>query len=414
MILRLTRFARDKRTQPGGFVLLYILVLGTVLVALVAALFGRDLLDAGRLVYRQAGFQAEALADAGLEHGLTQLRGNASYSGETLSLGVGTVTVTITADGLDRIVTAQADVGGTLVGPVRRVRRLVAQGDPAAAGAAFSYAIQTGEGGFATGSHKNPMIDGNIVSNGNVEILGSGARVTGNVTAAGTVTNNGTVDGTITQRAPAQPLPDIDIGAWQALAEAGATHTGDYAIADNGVRTLGAPDSIGVITGRLLISGNATINLVGPLWIKGAGGTSMEISSNPRFILDDDVTQAVIINDGRLLFSGNARFETDDDDSDLLVYTSAPGSVDPSYEAVSVNANTRFLNAALYAANGQIAVGPSASGLSITSFTAQRLFVDSNARIEYSEGLIDARFSPAGPSGGNFVVTPGSYQSLNP
>lgn len=404
---------RPRFAQPG-FVLLYILVLGTVLVALVAALFGSDLADAGRIVRRQAALQAENLADAGLEHGLVQLRSNASYSGETLPIGQGTVTVTITADGLDRIITAQAVVDSGLAGTIIRVKRLVAQGDPAAAGSAFSFAIQTGSGGFATGGNKNPKIDGNIYSNGNVQLLGSGTRVTGNVTAVGTVINNGTIGGTITEGAAPQPLPDIDIAAWQARAATGATHTGDYTIADNGVRTLGAPDHIGVITGRLLISGNATINLAGPLWIKGRGGSSLEISSNPRIILDGDVAQAVIVSDGRLTFSGNARFETEDDDSDLLIYTSAPGSVDPNYQAVLVNANTRFINAALYAANGQIAIGQQASGLSITSFTAQRLFVNSNAQIEYSEGLIDARFSPAGPSGGSFVVTPGSYQSLNP
>lgn len=403
-----------KRGQKTGFILVYIVVFGTVLVGLIAILFGTDFVNITRLTRVTAQVKAEHLADAGLDQSLTRLRQSSGFSGETISLGGGTIETVITAAGLERTLKATATIPNVFGLPVVATRQLVVAADAQETGSAFAYAIQADTGGFQTGQNRNPEVDGNLYSNGDVAILGHGAKVTGNVSAVGTVTNLGTIEGTVSEGVAPEPLPQIDTAGWQALASTGQTHTGDYPIAHNGTVTLGAPDYVGVITGRLLVTGNATIILKGPLWIKGVAGSSLEISSNPRFILDDDVDQAVLLADGRLTFSGNAKFETEEDDSDLLVMTLAPGSYAPQTDAVIINSNTRFVNSGLLAPNGRIRVGSSASGLSITSFTAAGIFVDSNAKIDYAEGLIDAHFSPSGPSGGKFTVVPGSYQVLVP
>lgn len=403
---------RSRLGRESGFVLTSILVVSAVFLTILGVLFANEAFVNRSVSRRLSQLQARALAEAGLDHALADLRTDATYTGETLTLPTGTATITIASDGVNR----QIRVTGAA--PAASVTlAMTALADPDAPGGTFTFAIQSDTGGTETAPVRNPTVAGSLYTNGNVAILGPGAHVTGNVTAAGTVTNRGAIDGTVTEHAASRPLPTVDAEYWRIQARTGATHTGDYAISGNGTYRLGAPDNIGVITGRLLVPTNATIRITGPLWIQGIGGSSVEVSGNPRFEHDPsaDGTESVIIADGRLTFSGNALFSADGEDHEtLLVMTTYPGTPSPDTVAVAVNANTRFLDTAVFASNGQISIGRSASGVSVTSLTAQRLFIDSNAHVTYATGLLSADFSgAAGPRGGSYSLGSGTYAELN-
>jgi len=401
----------DRRS--GGFILTSILVVSAVFLAILSVLFANEGFVNRSVSRRLSQLQARSLAEAGIDHALATLRTNATYTGETLTLPTGTVTITIVPDDMNR----QIRVTGAA--PAATVTlAMTALADADAPGGTFTFAIQSDSGGTETATTRNPTIEGNLYTNGNVSILGPGAHVTGNVTAAGTVTNRGTIDGAVTEGAAVRPLPTVDAQYWRTQAQTGATHTGDYAISGNGTYRLGAPDHIGVITGRLLVPTNATILVTGPLWIQGIGGSAIEVSGNPRFEHDPATasTESVIVADGRLTFSGNALFTADGEANEtLLLMTTYPDTPSPTTTAVAVNANTRFIDTALFAPNGQIAIGRSASGVSVTSLTAQRLYIESNAHVTYATGLLSADFSgSAAPRGGSFTLNAGSYAELNP
>jgi hypothetical protein len=402
----------SNQKRSAGFVLTSILVVSAVFLSILGVLFANEAFLNQSVSRRMSQLQARALAEAGLDHALATLRTNGTYTGETLTLPTGSATITITLDDLNRHIRVTGTAAAATV-----TLAMAALADADAPGGTFTFAIQSDSGGTETANIRNPTVEGNLYTNGNVSILGPGAHVTGNVTAAGTVTNRGTIDGTVTEGAAIRPLPTVDVNYWQAQAQTGTTHTGDYAISGNGTYRLGAPDNIGVITGRLLIPTNATIRITGPLWIQGIGGSALEVSGNPRFEHDPsaDGTESVIIANGRLTFSGAARFTADGEDNEtLLLMTTYPGSPTPTTTAVAVNANTRFIDTAVFAPNGQISIGRSASGVSVTSLTAQRLFIDSNAHVTYATGLLSADFSgTAGPRGGSYTLDAGSYAELN-
>ena len=367
--------------------------------------------------------QALALAEGGIDKALHDLSYNSNYSGETnLSIqgNPGVVDITVqTSNNATRTVISQSYIPSKSNLKVTRKLRVTAVADPTINGNAFTFAIQAGPGGFYSTQKRNPSIHGSIYSNENVEILGPGSVVDGNIDAVGTVNVRGSVGGTITQGAQAAPLPTVDLDYWRQEAQnQGTTHTGDYVISKNGGNyNLGGDGNISVITGRLQIVANANVYFKGPVWIQGTGGNSIEISANPRLYISSELegNKTILLADQRIVISGNATLSSQKPDAWILILTDYPGSLTPATSSFIINANVTLEDAILYAYNGAIEFGTNSSGVFAGAFVAQKILIDSNLSLSYQTGLGNVSFEQAqAPEGGGFTIQKGSFAELNP
>ncbi len=367
--------------------------------------------------------QAYSLAEGGIDKALHELSYDPSYSGETnltITGNVGVADITVTSvDSSTRIITSQSYIPNKTNTQFARKFRVVANRDPSVSGNAFTFAIQAGEGGFWSAIGKNPHINGSIYSNQNVEILGPGSAVDGNVDAVGTVkVPKKSVAGSITQGVSVAPMPTVDFEYWKEQAQnIGTTHDGDYSIAGNGDYYFGGAGNISIITGRLLISGNANIYLKGPVWIKGTNGSSIEISSNPKIYISADLegNKTIILCDGKITFSGNARIESQKADTWLLLISTYPGSLDVNNTSIAIDANVHLEDTILYGYNSAINFGTNSSGVFAGAFVAQKILIYSNLSLSYQTGLGSISLEQAqAPEGGGFTVSNSSFAELKP
>ena len=372
--------------------------------------------NAGRLV---AITQAKELARGGIDRAAHKLSYDLNYTGETdvsISPVAGSIDISVTApDQTTRQITVQSYVPNKQNPQITYKANASAATEEGAQGSVFSYALQVGQGGFY--ANQNPHINGSIYSNENISILGSGSSVSGNASAVGTVNIAGSV-GSVNQGVTPAPLTEIDFTSWENEASAhGAAHNGDYAVASNSPITLGGDGNISVITGRLLISANPVITVAGPIWVQGIGGSSIEISGNPKFVIPENYggsTTAIIANQ-RITISGNAEFKTDKLGAWLLLATKYPGTISPNTPAINIAANVKFYAASLYSSNGKLTFQNNTSGVKAVAFEAQRIQIDRNLTIDYDQGLAAINFEkPNAPSGGGFVITPGTYSEFIP
>ncbi|PLX28387.1 hypothetical protein C0581_02560 [Candidatus Parcubacteria bacterium] len=98
-------------STKGIAALLTIVIIGAaaLLMAFSASILGLGDLDMGYVA--QKGKQASAFADACLEEGLHRLRLDENYSGNALSLGENSCIISITAQGQDRIIVVESQLG---------------------------------------------------------------------------------------------------------------------------------------------------------------------------------------------------------------------------------------------------------------------------------------------------------------
>lgn len=410
---------RNMEHMKRGFSLVFVLIVIALLGGLLAALFSltASFVESGERLLKQT--QALALAEAGAQKAIHELSYNTNYTGETdfsLSSTPGVVDITVTAPTSEtRLITSQSFYPSKANPKYSRKVQLQAQGNPEVAGDVFSFAIQSGNGGFYSPENRNPNIRGSIYSNENVELLGTGSKVSGDVSAVGTVTINGHVGGTVTEGVESKSLPQVDFDYWKNEASKGITHEGDLAVTSNTTLTLGGAGNISIINGRLQITSSPKIYLAGPVWVKGTGGNSLEISGNPSFIISSSLptNKTILLADQRIVISGNASVSTDKPDAWLLFTSTHPGTLEPSTPAIEINANVHFKNTIVYAYNGQLWFKPNTSGVFGGSFVAPKLLIDSNLKLEWQSGLATISFNDGeGPQGGGFSFISGTYSEL--
>lgn len=411
------------KSKKRGFSLVLALIVLAVVSSLLLSLYSlnRFFLNSGSHGIMRA--QALALAEGGIDKALHELSYNPNYSGEndftiTPTPGIGVIEVQM-PDSATRTITSTAYIPDKLNPKVKRKIRLTAVADPSGSGNAFTFAVQAGEGGFYGATKKNPTIHGSIYSNENVEILGPGSVVDGNIDSVGIVNIRGSVGGTITQGVNPAPLPSVDLDYWRQEAQNhGTTHTGDYVINQNGGNYyLGGDDNISIITGRLQIVANANVYFEGPVWIQGTGGNSLEISANPRLYISSELSgnKTILLADQRIVISGNATLQSQKPDAWILILTAYPGSLEPQTSSFIINANVTLEDAILYAYNGAIEFGSSSSGVFAGAFVAQKILIQSNLSLSYQTGLGSISFEQAQtPEGGGFTIQKGSFAELIP
>ncbi|NCO44040.1 hypothetical protein GW889_00740 [Candidatus Berkelbacteria bacterium] len=405
--------------KQKGFTVVFAVIVIASLAVLVLGLYSLNSTmygNTGRLV---ALSQARSLAQGGIDRAVHALSYDQSYTGESdLALPPvdGVLDIVVSApDATTRIITATAYIPNKVLPLITYTTSAQGVASLGSQGNVFSFALQVGQGGFYASN--NVHINGNIYSNADIAIEGSGSSVSGDASAVGEVEINGHV-GTMHEGVPVVPMTQVDFSAWHNEAQAhGTTHVGDLAISSNSPLTLGGDGNISVITGRLLISSSPQITLAGPVWIKGIGGSSLEISGNAKFTIPSSFAQSTtaIIADQKITISGNAQFSTDKMGAYMMIVSDYPGTLTPDTPAIDIAANAKFDAATLFAPNGKLTFTSATSGVSAIAFEAQKIHIDSNLTLNYQQGLASLSFKqPNTPSGGGFTITPGSYSVPTP
>lgn len=400
--------------RHSGFTIIFTVIVIASLGALVLGLYSLNSVmygNTGRLV---ALSQARILAQGGVDKAVHALSYDQSYVGQSdivLPPLDGVLDIVVSApDSTHRLITATAYIPNKTLPLITYTTSAQGVASLGSQGNVFSFALQVGQGGFY--ASKNVHIDGNIYSNENIDIDGSGSSVSGDASAVGEVDIEGHV-GTTHEGVPMVPMTQVDFSAWRADAQShGTTHTGDLAVSSNSPLILGGDGHISVITGRLLVSASPQITLAGPVWVKGTGGSSIEISGNAKFTIPATFTSSTtaIIADQKITLSGNAQFSTDKVGAYMMIASDYPGTLTPDTPAIDIASNAKFDAATLFAPNGKLTFTSTTSGVSAVAFEAQKIQIDSNLTLIYKQGLASLSFKqPNTPSGGGFTITPGSY-----
>lgn len=251
-----------------GHMLLTSMVLLTFFTAMGMAMFGLASTTLRTTMRRRDTTQALNLAMGGLDHAVSELKGNAAYAGyQNRSLGPGTITVSVnTPSGQPnrRVVMSSGTVTGSGYSITRTIRATMDTGSipPVFYNALAAKTDFTLNGNISVDS--TPIAKkGDIHCNEDVTLHGSAMSVDGRVTATGTVNVSGgpTVTGGMTSGAPPMAFPEID-EAFKQQALAYGSVSGSRTVSDGSVIQ-------GKINGSLTIgSGGATIN--GVVWVTGA------------------------------------------------------------------------------------------------------------------------------------------------
>ncbi len=210
---------------------------------------------------------------------------------------------------------------------------------------------------------------------------------------------NGTeYPGTLPEAPQAMPVSSAQLAEWEANAEAGGVISGPYTI--NGIQDLGTVK----IDGDLTIGLGATLNITGPIWVKG----NIIFSNNSFLKIDSSLgsngVALIADNPDNLSSSGLITVSN----NMAVIGNGSPGSyamvlsTNSSSNAIELNNNSSGV--IFYAANGTIQVSNNAGA---TQLTGYGIHLNNNATITYSSGLASAGFSN-GP-GGSWVYLPGSY-----
>jgi len=243
---------------------------------------------------RKQGAQALNLAMAGMEEAVGALRGNGGFSGfDNRPLGAGTVTVRVAIPAgapLRRVVTSTATVTD-LGQPITRTVR--ANLDTTDIPPIFEYALASKDTMDINGNvlvNSTPSLnEGNVHTNGSLNINSGADAVFGQADASGTATAHpsATITGGLFSGTPEVQFPDIGREYKEQSLVNGST-TGDLTVGNgslvkgkiNGNLTVNQPNGCQV-TGVVWITGSLAIN--GPITGTGAVVCDGPLSLNARF-----------------------------------------------------------------------------------------------------------------------------------
>lgn len=371
-------------SKPGQILILFLtlmsfcLLLSTALISLKGAAYrdSRQTVDAK---------EAHYLAEAGLDKGFLAYKSSQTYTGETFSLGNGSVQVTI-ANGA----TANEKIINSIATVADKTRRLRAKLSTTQSGTAiaFSYALQAGSGGFSIGN--NSIINGNVYSNQNIS-GGNNSVISGDAYAVGTITGV-TVQGQRLTGQPVQPLPAFDQNFWRGKAQEGGTINGNYSPVNNS--TLGPL----YIAGNLSFGNQVNVTITGPVYVTG----EITFGNQPVLTVSDSLgSSGTMLISERNVFLGNGITVTNNQQNGylLMVSTLIGGT------AISIGNSALAINAPLYAPYGTLSIGNNARAI---AFAAYQVITGTGAIITYDEGLALATYS--GGPGGTWTFQKGSLQ----
>lgn len=376
---------RQVKSAKGQILVLFLTItaIGLLLAGSVLALTSATYRDAKSLTRVK---EAQYLAEAGIDKGFQAFTTNQSYTGETLNLGNGSVTISVTAGATanEKILAAIA----TSSGQTKRLRtKLVTS--PNGTAVAFNYALQAGTNGFTLGN--GSQITGSAYSNANIT-GGNGSQITMDAFAVGTITGV-TVGGQTKTGQPAQALPTFDANFWKGKAQAGGTINGDYTPAN------------GSALGPLYVVGNMTINNLsnitfqGPVYVQGR----VNFGNNAVLAADNSIgaNGAMLISEADMDIGNSLTISRNQSGGYLLLISSSSSSF-----AVSIGNTAIGLNGPIYAPNGTITLGNSAKGV---AFTGKGINLGNTAEVKYDQGLATESYTFGGPGGG-WTMAKGEYQ----
>ena len=342
--------------------------------------------------------QLHYVAEGGIEDAMYRVVTGKQIGGsETLAVGSGTTTVSVTQSGSQKIIRSEGrrDVFG---------QNLETRIDVTTEGAQFHYGVLVGAGGIDMGN--GAQINGNIFSNGTID----GGTITGSATvAAGS--GNQIKDATIgvSARAPsfsgtkvggvncpnvncvvasdtpgAMPIADDVIQGWRDGAVAGETINGNYEV--SGTKSLGPKK----INGDLIVKNGATLTITGTIWVTGTFSTE----NNSVVNLDSGygINSGVIVVDSSVdILNGTTITGTGQTGSYVMI-VAARNALTTQIMDISNNS----AGAIYYAPHGRIHFNNNATAKEVTGYGFD---MDNNATVTYESGLADVHF-PSGPSGG--------------
>lgn len=359
-----------------------------------------------------------------------------NYIGETdVAMGNGSFTTTLTGTGVERTLTST----GTTSTGISVTIIVKATSVPPTDDAAFSYALQSGEGGVYM--ENNSEITGTIYTDGDVECQSTIATINGD---AYVTKENGMVDSCYVSyhahadrvlnceldgdayynvdptdiqgtsvggtkypdstRPPHVDLPDVDLDFWRQSAEAGGTISGDYEPADHSI--IGPVK----IDGNLILNNNVDITLMGPVWVVG----DVEMYNNSTVSLDPSFgTYSTVIladnpadtaNEGLIAMVANVDIAGSGDPKSHIALVSTNTST--SEESPSIDVYNNASGAVFYALGGTLRLHNNAGAKALAGYL---LYLDNNATVSYLESeLSDLSFSNS--PGGVWGTMSGSWR----
>lgn len=199
------------------------------------------------------------------------------------------------------------------------------------------------------------------------------------------------------------PLSDGIIEDWRSNAEAGGVCVppicdvlGNYTLND-------ASGVLGPIKipGNLTVDNNATLTMMGTVWVAG----DVTFSNNCSVFLDASYgsNSGVLLADGTITISNGCNFQGSGDPDSYIMTLSAKNS--PNDVVLTVDNNA--VGVIYYASNGRIKFSNNAEAQEATAYGIE---LDNNAIITYASGLTNVQFS-SGPTGGWIIE---SWQEIVP
>lgn len=145
-------------------------------------------------------------------------------------------------------------------------------------------------GSAEVSSDDNSVSLGDAYANGNITAKNYGVTINGNAFATGTIGNRVAVGGTSEPGAEELTMPSVDIEAFEQKAQQGQTVSSFSK--NSGTWNLGGAGNPSYITGDLELSGTATANIVGTVYVGGeiTMGNSATIRGGNAIVCDGDIT----------------------------------------------------------------------------------------------------------------------------
>lgn len=438
---------KDQRGQAVLTVVVFLLSIGMSIIYGVVSPTLKQSAVAENLI--QAG-QSYATSESGIEDVIYRLKkGMQVGTTEVLMVASSTATTTVTAIGSSEKTLIST---GDSLGRIRTNSANLA----VANGVSFNYGVQVGNGGFFI--ENSSKVVGNIYANGPVfgensnlikgDVVSAGYwGLIENVNATGTIyahkirnssvgkdayyqsIYNTTVGGvkhagSVDQPSAALPISDTTISAWEQDALAGGTisYPCPYTITSN--RTIGPVK----ITCDLVISGNPTVTLNGPVWVSGdirirntpiikvsstLGTKSVAvIADNPNRRHHDDQHDSSNYGESQISIENSPTFQGSGSIGSYILLVSQNNDAESSWDnwwndwygnewhswwsapAIDV-ANSAQGAVLLYAGHGEVLLE---DNVSVKEVTAYRVHLKNSAQVTYETGLASLLFT-SGPSG---------------